>query len=528
MPLRMSSPPSALRVVPVPGKTIPRLFTPPLVTGPPGGCPCGCALSPTTSYGFAVIRFAANVLLEPLDPWQKLAVIHAGELQEDGITPRFRYVLILVARQNGKTHLLRVLTLFWLFAEQWPIVLGLNTDRNYALRQLKNVHKTAVGNSVLCGLLPRGRNRGLRGMTGSEAMVTTEDCEYLIAAPNRRAGRSLTVDRVIFDEIREHHNREAWDAATGAMAALAYAQAFCITNQGDDKSVVLDWLHEVAKQSIEDGDTDTDTCLLEWSAPPGADLLDPEAWAQANPNLVHRLPFRALANEAKNVAANPHAVDSNGKTTEASFRTEKLCQRVPKFQGAINPADWKECGVDGDELPTGRPALALDVSPDRQHVTLSAAALMEDGRVRVGVAKAWDGPLALKEVRQQLPGLLKEIKPRSFGYVPGGPAAALIADFTKRPGGWPPTGVTVEEIREEVAGICMGFASLVESKDIVHANNELQDTHVTSAEKLMIGDGRWRFSRKGGHCDAAYAAAVAVYLARTQPKPVGKPRLITV
>jgi hypothetical protein len=49
---------------------------------------------------------------------------------------------------------------------------------------------------------------------------------------------------------------------------------------------------------------------------------------------------------------------------------------------------------------------------------------------------------------------------------------------------------------------------------------------VTGAGRLKRGDA-WVFSRKGeGHCDAAYAAAGAVHLARTLPAPVGKPRLV--
>src|ERR1700742_2146374 len=83
---------------PVPlGSITPRLWTRPLRR-----------LTPQTSYGFRVIWFAAVVLGQPLDPWQQWLVIHLGELLPDG-RPRFRRVLVLVARQNGKTHLCKVL-----------------------------------------------------------------------------------------------------------------------------------------------------------------------------------------------------------------------------------------------------------------------------------------------------------------------------------------------------------------------------------------------------------------------------------
>src|ERR1041384_5823800 len=87
------------------GSVTPRLFPAPLITGPPDDCPCGrCALTPETTYGFAVIVFARDVLKMPLDPWQEFLVIHAGELLADN-RPRFKKILLIVARQNGKTTL---------------------------------------------------------------------------------------------------------------------------------------------------------------------------------------------------------------------------------------------------------------------------------------------------------------------------------------------------------------------------------------------------------------------------------------
>src|SRR3546814_149132 len=92
------------------GRTEPRLWTPPLRE-----------LTPETSYGYDVIDFARDVLGEPLDPWEEWLVTHAGELLDDG-RPRFRTVLAIVARQQGKSHVLRVLILFWLFVEQQRLV----------------------------------------------------------------------------------------------------------------------------------------------------------------------------------------------------------------------------------------------------------------------------------------------------------------------------------------------------------------------------------------------------------------------
>lgn len=68
----------------------PRIFTPPLRE-----------LTPQTSHGFSVIAFAEHTLGIALLPWQKWLFIHALELRPDGLY-RFRTVITLIARQNGK------------------------------------------------------------------------------------------------------------------------------------------------------------------------------------------------------------------------------------------------------------------------------------------------------------------------------------------------------------------------------------------------------------------------------------------
>ena len=87
------------------GVTLPRIFTPPLRP-----------LTRETSNGFAVIAFAEIMLHVHLYPWQQWLLVHALELLEDG-SYRFRKVIVLVARQNGKTTLMGVLAAWWLFVD---------------------------------------------------------------------------------------------------------------------------------------------------------------------------------------------------------------------------------------------------------------------------------------------------------------------------------------------------------------------------------------------------------------------------
>lgn len=504
-----------LDVSSVRGSTEPRIWTPPLRE-----------LTPETSYGFFVIDFARDVLNHPLDPWQEFAVIHAGELLEDG-TPRFSVVLIIVARQNGKTEIAVVLSLFWIFLWRCALVLGTSTKLDYARESWRKAVKLARKVPDLAAEIPaRG---GVRETNGEQELkvldIEGNDYRYKIAASNAEGGRSLSIDRLIMDELRQHKDYTAWDAAEPATSARIGSQIFALSNAGDDTSVVLNDKRAEAIAAIEAGD-ETDLCILEWSAPEDADPLDLQALAQANPNLGYR-------KDAKRLLSNARRAVRTGGEALTGFKTESMCIRVKKLNPAIDPGAWSRCLVPGslDELRP-RIAVCLDVAPDSQHVSLVAAAVMPDGRVRVEGIASWEGLGCTDKAARALPALLARVKPKTFGWFPAGPAAAMAATLADRRKqgrfGWPPPGVAVAEIRGETSAACMGFADLVTAEQVCHNGEPLLDDHVTGVEKLKRGDA-WLFARFGeGHADAAYAAAGATQLARTMPQGDGKPRLSVV
>ena len=489
------------------GRTYPRIATPPLVEGPPGPCGCGCALTPETSYGFDVESFARDILNRPLDPWQRWLVIHAGELYPSGLV-RFRQLIILVARQNGKTELLVILSLYWLYVERVRLVLGTSTNLDYARESWE---KAVILVEDTPALAAEVEPNGIRRANGEQTLTTLGRSRYKIAASNRRGGRSLTVNRLVMDELREHDTWEAWNAAVPAMNAVPDAQVWCISNAGSDHSVVLNTVRDQALEGL-----DERLGLFEWSSPDGMAATDVEALAMANPSLGHRIELSAIIGEAKRAQA-------AGGEQLASFLTEVHCRRVSLLNPAIDMEAWAECRAVGSlEGARDRLALCLDVSLDELHATLYAAAV--DGeRVRVEPVGAWDGQAAVREMCVELPALVARVKPRVLGWFPHGPAAVAAAQLAEHIG-WPPHGVKLEPIRNDLAAVCMGFAEQVRSRALVHSGDPLLDAHVAAAEKMYHGDG-WRFTRKGaGQVDAAYAAAGAVHLARTLHGAV-KPRM---
>lgn len=536
----------------------PRLWTPPLRP-----------LTPETSAGFDQVDYARNVLGHPFDPWQEFVVVHAGELLPDG-RPRFRLVLVVVSRQNGKTEIPVVLSLYWLAVDGWPVVLGTSTKLDYAQESWEKAIKIARRTPSVARRIPR--RGGIRRANGEQVLKIIpdparpdEECRYKIAASNEEGGRSLTIDRLVLDELRQHHSYLAYGASEPAVSARPLGQIWALSNAGDDRSVVLNdtradalaflawWERHGNAQVAADllaghrppGMPDFRIGIFEYSAPyEGAKLLfDPDddddvmaALLQANPNAGHPQhgadPDELLASYKRARAA--------GGEQWSTFLTERMCVRVHTVDAAVDAAAWRR-GATGADLadlqawPGGVAAL-VDVSPDLEHATLICAALADPADpatsvAGVDVAAAWDGPTAVREMTRDLPGLLDQIRPAVFGWLPSGPAAAAAATLKDRArkGGrarvWPPRWLTTVEIQAEVTAVCMSFAADVKAGLVRHNDDPLLNAHVEGADKLIRGD-VWRFARDGGHCDAAYAAGGAVYLARTLPADPGPLKLV--
>jgi hypothetical protein len=487
-----------------PGKVLgvktPRLVTPPLVE-----------LTPETSYGYEVISFAKHIVELPLDPWQEEAVIRAGELLPDGM-PRFRVVVILVARQAGKTTLIKVLTLYWLFKAKVGTVLSMANKRSTAKEIWEHVCNLAQNNDVLRMQMP---DKAVFTGMGSEKLITNGGGQYVFSAANSNAGRGLTINRLIIDELRQHRDRTAWNAAKFATNAVVDAQIVCISNQGDDTGILLDELRKSALDFIETGEGDPRLGLIEWSAPDGADPTDIEALAMANPTLGGRMPVDAIMGDAIRARA-------AGGQEMADFRTEVMCMRVRLMDPAIDPDAWKRCGADEPvDLAEHRKRVVacLDIAMDGSHASLVAACTI-DGTTHVEVLGAWSGWGCTQLVRKELPELVAKVRPRQIGWFPNGPGAALTADLTaSRTRGWPPRGTELVEIRGEVTAVAMGLCDAVATNIVSHPRDPLLDAHVGAAQKLYRGDA-FAFRRVGADpIDGAYALAGAVHLARLLPPP---------
>ena len=352
------------------GKTEPRLFTPPL-----------CELTEDTSLGFAAIEYAEVVLKKNLYPWQKWALIHAleiiGNLQTEWKF-RFRTLLFLISRQNGKTVLSEVIASFFLNVLCVQSVFG----TSLSLDKAEEVWEAVIADQESIPELSAEIDRVSR-TNGNKRLILSGGRQYKVGAPTRRAGRGDSNDLVMLDEIREQRDYETWSASAASTTAKPNAMILCFSNAGDPDSIVLRQLRAQTIASITGekagglGDEIEESALglFEWSSPDGAKTDDMDALAQANPALGYGyLTERAL-------------LSNRATFPENKFRSECMCQQVETILPQPFPDGAWDAGLDSFSqiAPESEIYFGIDLSQNRRWAVIAAAGLREDGNMHIEV-----------------------------------------------------------------------------------------------------------------------------------------------
>lgn len=466
------------------GKETPRLYTKPLRK-----------LTPKTSLGFDVIRFASVILGLELFPWQKWLLIHALELNKDG-TYRFRKLCILVGRQNGKTTLLTVLCLYWLYVDSgaFPerlkprdfLILGTAQDLDTAQEAWDRTNAYCDPDPENEAGIPTLQSKTLRPAIGNgkTSIRLKSGAKYRVKAANRKGGRGKSAARVLMDELREQQNFDAWSSVTKTMNAIFNSQLWGISNAGDAKSVVLRHLRDIALKSVNEWDKYVETGiqsvedyantndltlgLFEWSAPDGCKKDDPEAIAQANPSLGYTIEWETILSDLK---TDPEFV----------FRTEVLCQWVTAaVQTYLDPLEWANQGDLESEIAAGSPiCIGIDTSADRSMSYISVAGYREDGNRHIETVAQRAGmlwvPAAAKKVADNAGTKLVALQAR------GTPAIEFIESLEE-------LGLTVFQVGGSELGSSAGqFKDHVEAGTVFHRSQPVLDMAVSGGVTKTLG-----------------------------------------
>jgi hypothetical protein len=244
--------------------TPPRLETPPQddVTG---------------TYGDLAEAWLDHWLDIQLWPWQRYVLRRALEHRADG-SLRWRTVLVSTSRQSGKSVLARAIMSWRLFAGTEELFGEPQTLMHVASnRQIgRTVWKAAA--RTFEEKVPEAV---VRYANGQEAIELPDGSSWEVLAANMHVvGRSVSMAFV--DEAFDVDQEVVEQGIAPTMLQRESPQLWLVSTAGDSTSDLMRSYRERAISQLEDSTT-ANVLILEWSASPELDALDPEAWRQASP-----------------------------------------------------------------------------------------------------------------------------------------------------------------------------------------------------------------------------------------------------
>jgi phage terminase large subunit-like protein len=441
--------------------------------------------------GDEMVQFCIDIGF-PLLPWQADLARDCLRYKPDG---RWAHPLIgiMLPRQQGKSTFMALRILFGIY------VLG-------EKMHLATAHKLTTSSEIFYKVSQMIEDSQLLldnfskkyESKGSQEIRFKNGARYLIRAGNSAARGIAAPDVIHIDELREFDTEDVWSSMRFTQMSNANPQSYIYSNAGHANSVLLLKFRERGLAASE-GAADS-IGWFEWSAEPGADITDEEAWYQSNPSLGHTVHVDNIKDALSD--------------REDIFRTEVLCQFVSMINPVISEAEWKKCKAEIPQLSVDKDTwMAIDLSPDRKHGSLVAGQRLDGDRFMVSLLHTWFNPVNLddKEMANDIAFWVRKFPVNTVAYSKS-TASAVAARLS--PAGIPTHEITGQEYQQS----CDEFVSAVSSARLAHGDQEELTKQVLSAVKLTRGDGGWVMGRKasGIVCGAVASAMVTHFATRAE------------
>jgi phage terminase large subunit-like protein len=357
-----------------------------------------------------------------LMPWQQLAGRYVTAL--DGNRWRYPEVAIVVARQNGKTELLKPYILQRL--RMGRKILHTAQNRMLPRETFLEIASLLAGSEFVTEI---------RQANGQETIRTVNGGKYTLVAP-RPGVRGHGVDDVILDEVREQRSFDLIAGIKPTLTASRDRQILYLSNAGDEASVVLNDLRRRA-------DKDARLAYLEWSAAPDRALDDRDGWAEANPALGITIQLDTLA-------------DFHDSLPAPVWETEHLCRWVISMQPRLVPDHaWQKLQAIL-EAPL-RPSMAISMDVSGKRASADIAWQQSDGTIALSViADVTGDPIDTDKLGKDLKQAALRFGVSEVAYDPW-----TDADLARH---FDSPGITVKPlISREYANASENFARIIES-----------------------------------------------------------------
>ncbi len=443
--------------------------------------------------GDEIAQLAESIGL-PLLPWQDFVIRDITSVDDENIFIK-KTSLVLCARQQGKTHLARMMMLAHLYLFGSKNVIIMSSNRSMALDTFRQVAYAIEEAPEL-----NKQVKQIRFANGTESIELKNGARLDVVAATRDGSRGRTADLLYIDEVREI-SEEGFRAATPTTRARPNAQTLLTSNAGDAFSTVLNDLRERALSF-----PPKTFGFYEYSAPQFAKITDRAAWAMANPALGYTVTEEALE-EA--VATQPI------ETT----KTELLCQWISSTQ-----SPWPHMAVeDASDItlemsPGPLTIFAFDVAPSRRDGSLVMGQVLPDGRIGVAVLEVFHSDVSIDELymADHIAKWCKDFYPRTVCY-----DKYTTASIAKR---LEINGVHITDISGQKGYQASGdLYEALANKRLVHSGQDTLVTHFSNCA-AKESDSSWRIVRRksAGPVDIAIGISMVVHILN---QPLGEAKV---
>lgn len=428
-------------------------------------------------------------------PWQRCVIEDMLKVSKDGKWVK-KTNLLIAPRQNGKTHVAKVMILAHLFIFGSKNVMGLSSNRNMALDVFRAVANTIEDNDIL-----KAQVRRIRYANGQESITLLNGARYEIVAATRDGSRGKSVDFLFIDELREISD-EGFKAAVPTTRARPNSQSLYCSNAGDAFSTVLNDLRSRCM------DYPSKTLgFYEYSAPIQIrqNLHDRKLWAMSNPALGHTITEEAIEEAI--------ATNSIEATLTETFSVWIDSQVSPWTFGSIEACSNSEL-----QIPVGPTTImAFDVSPSKRTGSLVAGQIV-DGKIAVGLMETFTSEIAIDELKMtnSIHEWAMKYRPQYIAYDKY--ATASIAQKLEQQG-----YKMIDVSGQAFYQACGELSDSLTNNRLIHQG---QSEWVNSMNNcaMKVNDAGWRIVRRksAGDVTAAISTAMVVHLLS---KPISVPQI---
>jgi len=448
-----------------------------------------------------VLDMVERLKMDKLMPYQEWVLKDMMSVDKKN-NYRRKTSLLLISRQNGKSHLGRVRVIWGMFYGGEKKLIIMSANRATSLMLFREIAWIIESTPEL-----KAMTKAIRYANGGERIELLNGATLDVISDNSSSPRGRTADLLWIDEIREI-SEEGYKAAVPVTRARANAQTFLTSNAGDHFSSVLNGLVERAK------DYPPETFgYYEYSAPQyckidiTSDYFWKNAVAPSNPALGYIITKESIE-EA--IATNPIE----------QTRTETLCQWIDSLQSPWPHGVLEETSDNTLEMAVGAyTVFGFDVSPSRRNGSLVAGQLLPDGRIGIGILETYSSQMAIDELKMaaSIKAWCDIYKPRLVCFDKY--ATQTIADRLLQ------AGVMCEDVSgQQFYKACGDLLEGLVNHRVVH-NGQVELVAQFNNCAAKVNDSAWRIIKRKSAGDISAPIGLAMCVSKLM-LPAPKPQII--